>query len=591
MITYSNIKAYNQIWSPMGRYPMIDNTIFETYNEALAFATTNAVAVVGNIVTVTSDPDASKNGAYILICDGKLTSASQPTGLKKLGSDIDLSNYVTKDQLTSIYTYKGSKATFAELPVVDVAVGDVWNVEEAYENHPAGTNWVWDGEKWDALAGSVDLSGYALKADVEASVATLTGNVATNTGAIAEINTALANKVEKVEGSSLITAEKLELIDTNAGEISALKAVDSALDARLKVVEGAFKGEGGEIDLGDLTTQLTDHGTRIVALEGANTTNQANITTLQGEVSGHSGRLTAIETLNTEQSNQIAGLTTRVENVEKHGEAITNLTTLVNGHTESISTLTTGVADAKALATSEAAKAEAAAKQFATDEIGKLSFDEAGTAKSLADAAEANAKSYADGKFQVIGNYEIAGTAAELNAAMDTRVKVLEAVDHAKLATDAAASAVATVLDDAPEAFDTLKEVAEWIANNDHASDVATLVTDVAALKSINHEAYIAADETVLASAKSYADEEIAKLSFDAAGTAKTLADQALVDAKAYTDGKVGELGTAAYKNVEFFATAAQGALAETAAQQATTYTKTEVDTLLGDAFSWVNIE
>ena len=76
MITYSNIKAYNQIWSPMGRYPMIDNTIFETYNEALAFATTNAVAVVGNIVTVTSDPDASKNGAYILICDGELTSAS-----------------------------------------------------------------------------------------------------------------------------------------------------------------------------------------------------------------------------------------------------------------------------------------------------------------------------------------------------------------------------------------------------------------------------------------------------------------------------------------------------------------------------------
>jgi hypothetical protein len=108
---------------------------------------------------------------------------------------------------------------------------------------------------------------------------------------------------------------------------------------------------------------------------------------------------------------------------------------------------------------------------------------------------------------------------------MDTRVKVLEAIDHAKLATDAAASAVATVLDDAPEAFDTLKEVAEWIANNDHASDVATLVTDVAALKAINHEAYIAADETVLASAKSYTDEEIAKLSFDAAGTAKTLAD------------------------------------------------------------------
>lgn len=302
MITYSNIKAYNQIWSPMGRYPMIDNTIFETYNEALAFATTNAVAVVGNIVTVTSDPDASKNGAYILICEGELTSASQPTGLKKLGSDIDLSNYVTKDQLTSIYTYKGSKATFAELPVVDVTVGDVWNVEEAYENHPAGTNWVWDGEKWDALAGSVDLSGYALKADVEASVKTLTDNVAANTGAIATANATLANKVDKVEGSSLIPSDKLALIDTNAGAISVLQEADSSLDARLKVVEGAFKGEGGEIDLGDLTTQLTDHGQRITVLEGDNTSNKTNISNLQSEVSGHASRLTAIETLNTKQS-------------------------------------------------------------------------------------------------------------------------------------------------------------------------------------------------------------------------------------------------------------------------------------------------
>lgn len=505
MITYSNIKAYNQIWSPMGRYPMIDNTIFETYNEALAFATTNAVAVVGNIVTVTSDPDASKNGAYILICEGELTSASQPTGLKKLGSDIDLSNYVTKDQLTSIYTYKGSKATFAELPVVDVTVGDVWNVEEAYENHPAGTNWVWDGEKWDALAGSVDLSGYALKADVEASVATLTGNVATNTGAIAEINTALANKVEKVEGSSLITAEKLELIDTNAGEISALKAVDSALDARLKVVEGAFKGEGGEIDLGDLTTQLTDHGTRIVALEGANTTNQANITTLQGEVSGHSGRLTAIETLNTEQSNQIAGLTTRVENVEKHGEAITNLTTLVNGHTESISTLTTGVADAKALATSEAGKA-------------------------LEDA-----KAYADG---LADNYDAAGSAAAVEGKLNEEIARAQAAEKANadaIVVERGRIDALLTSEGVSDAVESFKELQVWIENHEGgAADILAAANkaqeEVDALElvvSAMDEAYKAADLVVLG------------------------------DAKKYTDEKFVTLGSAAYEDKSAFATAA----------------------------------
>jgi hypothetical protein len=79
-------------------------------------------------------------------------------------------------------------------------------------------------------------------------------------------------------------------------------------------------------------------------------------------------------------------------------------------------------------------------------------------------------------------------TATDLNTAMDTRVAKLEAIDHEKLATDAASSAVATVLGEAPEAFDTLKEVADWIANNDHADDVAGLVTDVENLKKIDHE-------------------------------------------------------------------------------------------------------
>ena len=598
MITYSNIKAYNQIWSPMGRYPMIDNTIFETYAEALAFATTNAVAVVGNIVAVTSDEDASKNGAYILICDGELTSASQPTGLKKIGSDIDLSNYVTKDQISSVYTYKGSKATFAELPVVDVAVGDVWNVEEAYENHPAGTNWVWDGENWDALAGSVDLSGYALKADVEASVKTLTEGVAANTGAINTINSALDNKVEKVEGSSLITAEKLALIDTNAADIQALE--DKELDSRVSTLEGMFKDGETNINLSGINAAVTDHSSRIGVLEADTAINKTNIGNLQTQANGYGERLVAIENLNTEQSNLIGGLTTRVETVEAYGTSITSLTTTVNGHTESISTLTTGVSEAKALAAEEAKKAEAAAKKHAEDKIAELSFDEAGTAKTLADAAEANAKSYADGKFQVIGNYEIAGTAADLNDAMDVRVKKLEAIDHNKLVSDAAASAVATIVDDAPEAFDTLKEIADWLL--EHPNDVLAIQNRI---KTIEDDYLTSADKTaieqiitdnerVTAEALTDLDSRVDELEAQ-----KTVVESALQAADIATgsangtiavkgvDVAVKGLGSAAYTASTAYATAAQGAKADTAAPQATTYTKDEVNALL----EWEEVE
>ena len=115
-----------------------------------------------------------------------------------------------------------------------------------------------------------------------------------------------------------------------------------------------------------------------------------------------------------------------------------------------------------------------------------------------------------DGKITVtratLPVYEKVGTAEEFNTAMDERVKVLEAIDHEQLAADASAAAVATVLDGAPEKFDTLKEIAAWIAEADTAEDAASLVTRVATLEAIDHDAYVGADETNLQAAKDYAE-------------------------------------------------------------------------------------
>ena len=65
-----------------------------------------------------------------------------------------------KALLTNVYTYKGSKATYEELPSANNVPGDVWNVVAAHGNVPAGTNYAWDGTAWDSLGGSVDLSTY-----------------------------------------------------------------------------------------------------------------------------------------------------------------------------------------------------------------------------------------------------------------------------------------------------------------------------------------------------------------------------------------------------------------------------------------------
>lgn len=60
----------------------------------------------------------------------------------------------------SIMRYKGSVASYADLPTEDNAVGDVWNVIDT------GANYAWDGEGWDEIGSSVDLSGYVQKVGI-----------------------------------------------------------------------------------------------------------------------------------------------------------------------------------------------------------------------------------------------------------------------------------------------------------------------------------------------------------------------------------------------------------------------------------------
>lgn len=70
-------------------------------------------------------------------------------------------------KVASVYRYKGSVNAYSDLPTEDQQVGDVYNVVNADEEHgiKAGDNVAWNGEKWDVLAGEIDLSGYIQKAE------------------------------------------------------------------------------------------------------------------------------------------------------------------------------------------------------------------------------------------------------------------------------------------------------------------------------------------------------------------------------------------------------------------------------------------
>lgn len=106
-------------------------------------------------------------------------------------ADVNNPHKVTAEQLglTTVYQYKGSVATYADLPTTGQKVGDVWNVETADPDHgiKAGDNVAWDGAQWDILGGNHDLSGYAQlnSANTFTALNTFRANIAVSNGTTA----------------------------------------------------------------------------------------------------------------------------------------------------------------------------------------------------------------------------------------------------------------------------------------------------------------------------------------------------------------------------------------------------------------------
>lgn len=147
-------------------------------------------------------------------------SAAQGKALKTLIDDL-------KASVAAALDYKGTKDSYDQLPSSGNKKGDVWNVVAAHGTTPAGTNYAWDGAKWDPLGGTIDLSGYYTKSQVDDAIsAAKTELEAADTaleGQITTVTNQLNNKVNKVEGSGLISDTDLNQIRTNKSDIESLQ--------------------------------------------------------------------------------------------------------------------------------------------------------------------------------------------------------------------------------------------------------------------------------------------------------------------------------------------------------------------------------
>lgn len=159
----------------------------------------------------------------------------------KITKDADnLTNYYKKSEtytqaevdakVSSVYRYKGSVATYNDLPVSGNVIGDVYNVEVD------GSNYAWNGTGWDKLGGEVDLSNYYTKPQVDSALSTKQNNITSS-------NKLASDLVDDSNSSNkFVSASEKAQITTNENDISAIKdgqELDSFAD-----VESAF----GDVD-------------------------------------------------------------------------------------------------------------------------------------------------------------------------------------------------------------------------------------------------------------------------------------------------------------------------------------------------------
>ena len=175
--------------------------------------------------------------------------------------------------------------------------------------------------------------------------------------------------------------------------------------------------------------------------------------------------------------------------------------------------------------------ADAVAKKH--EHTNKAVLDDVTTEKVAAwDAAEANAKADAEAKYQVKGDYEAAGAAAQAladakayadgladnyevagaesraNTYTNTEIAKLGNVYATKSSVDTlvgsdvdksvravAAEEVAKVVAEAPESYNTLKEIADWIQNDTTGS--AEMANDIKDLQDINADSRLNALEAI----------------------------------------------------------------------------------------------
>ena len=239
---------------------------------------------------------------------GNVTLAAGDIGITAIegveGENIQAALEAINTKASTAYKYKGSKATYEELPAEDNNVGDVWNVVAAHGTTPAGTNYAWTGDAWDALGGLVDLSTYQTKAiTIDGELTTVEAAITANKTSAAN-NTAAINKnktdIEAVSGSvksldTLVKSKQDATVDVSVNGTSYTTIPDAigALDAYVGEVKAVSDG-AAKVDASNITDTGAWKNKLGYALESSLNTVATNVDTVSGNLKALSTKVDTI---------------------------------------------------------------------------------------------------------------------------------------------------------------------------------------------------------------------------------------------------------------------------------------------------------
>ena len=286
-------------------------------------------------------------------------------------------------KISSVYKVRGTKNTYADLPTEGNTIGDVYNVKAANGNTPAGTNYVCTAsagtreEQWDALGGTIDLSGYVSASSFNTLEQTVKGHTTDITN-LKESASTLDEDVQTIKGwkinGSAITSDTVLngtnlKVDTTAGAKTLNEAIADAAQSGSNANnaftawtagtysenQAAINTKFGKIDA------YTVNGTRIsdnpvltgenvlVGGESANSAKTLNATIAEAKAAGtaaseaitalrdgYEGTIKSINDSVTANTSNISQLRTDVDNISPKANSAVQTITVTHTETNKI---------------------------------------------------------------------------------------------------------------------------------------------------------------------------------------------------------------------------------------------------------------